>query len=45
MYNTIRELMNFFSTPKLPVTKYEFMWFWASLSPEERNELQTTPLS
>lgn len=45
MYNTIRELMNFFSTPRRPVDKTEFLWFWMSLSPEEQNELQTTPLS
>lgn len=43
--NNIKDLMAFFSTPEKPVKSAEFMPFWKSLSPEEKEYYKTADLA
>lgn len=44
-YNSLADLMDFFSTPEKPVNTKEFFEFWTSLTYEEMDEYRSMDLA
>lgn len=43
--NSVTDLKKFFSTPEKPLTTKEFMDFWSTLPPEEKEYYKSADLS